>query len=299
MKLFNNLALAAFGVAALLLGSCDKTKPYDVDVAPAYAHFVGKSVQVYEVIDNTTPAYSVQVGTTDVSTSDRTVTYKLSTPSGAIGGTHYTIASGNTNGTVTIKANEALAKIQVLADFATYDAGRVDTLIFSLSEPSVKPADFMDTVMLIIRSGCNEGDVTLSALTGNYANTNEDFGGAYGPYTTSITNATSTSATTGTIVVDNLFDAGWAPITFNLDWTNASNRLVTCDRQFSIAPASTVSTNPAYATWEVMVETAVAGPGTFSACNQTLTLKLRVGLLDPATGSGGWFGTPYTVNMAR
>jgi hypothetical protein len=48
-----------------------------------------------------------------------------------------------------------------------------------------------------------------------------------------------------------------------------------------------------------MVETAVAGPGTFSACNQTVTLKLSVGILDPATGNGGWFGTPYTVNMAR
>jgi hypothetical protein len=299
MKLFNNLALAAFGAAALLLGSCDKTKPYDVDVAPAYAHFVGKSVQVYEVIDNTTPAYSVQVGTTDVSSSDRTITYKLTSPSGAIGGTHYTIASGNTNGTVTIKANDAIAKIQVLADFATYNAGRIDTLIFSLSEPSVKPADFMDTVMLVIRSGCNEGDVTLSALGGDYENTNEDFGGAYGPYTTSITSTTAVSATTGTIVVDNIFDAGWAPITFNLDWTDPTNRIVTCVRQFSIAPASTVSTNPAYAGYEVMVETAVAGPGTFSACNQTLTLKLRVGLLDPNTGSGGWFPTPYTVSMAR
>lgn len=299
MKLFNNLTLVAFAAVALLLGSCDKTKPYDIDVAPPYAHFVGKATQLYEVIDNTTPAYKVGVGSTDVSGSDRIVTYKVTSPSGAIGGTHYTIASGNNAGTVTIKAGEAVANINVLADAASYIAGRKDTLVFSLSTPSMKPADFMDTVVLIIRSGCNEGNVTIADLNGDYDNTNEDFGGPYGPYTTSITSATSTSATTGTIVVDNIFDAGWNPITFNLDWTNSSNRLVTCDRQFGIAPASTVSSNPAYATWEVMVETAVAGPGTFSACNQTVTLKLRVGLLDPATGNGGWFGTPYTVNMAR
>jgi len=299
MKLFNNLTLAAFAAVALLLGSCDKTKPYDVDVAPPFAHFVGKATQLYEVVDNTTPAYKVQVGSTDVSGSDRNVTYKVTSPSGAIGGTHYTIATGNNAGTVTIKKGEAIANITVQADLATYIGGRKDTLVFSLAEPSMKVADFMDTVVLIIRSGCNEGLVTIADLEGDYDNTNEDFGGPYGPYTTSILSTTSTSATTGTIVVDNIFDAGWNPITFNLDWTNSSNRLVTCDRQFGIAPASTVSSNPAYATWEVMVETAVAGPGTFSACNQTVTLKLRVGLLDPASGNGGWFSTPYTVSMAR
>jgi hypothetical protein len=299
MKLFNNLTLVAFAAVALLLGSCDKTKPYDVDVAPPFAHFVGKATQLYEVVDNTTPAYKVQLGSTDVSGSDRVVTYKVTSPSGAIGGTHYTIATGNNAGTVTIKGGEAIANITVQADLATYIGGRKDTLVFSLSEPSMKIADFMDTVVLVIRSGCNEGLVTIADLSGDYDNTNEDFGGPYGPYTTTITSATSTSATTGTIVVDNIFDAGWAPITFNLDWTNSSNRLVTLDRQFGIAPASTVSSNPAYTGWEVMVETAVAGPGTFSACNQTVTLKLRVGILDPATGNGGWFGTPYTVNMAR
>ena len=221
MKLFNNLTLVAFAAVALLLGSCDKTKPYDVDVAPAFAHFVGKSNQIYEVIDNTTPAYKVKLGSTDVSGSDRVVTYKVTSPSGAIGGTQYTIATGNDSGTVTIKAGEAIANITVQADLATYLSGRKDTLIFSLAEPSMKITDFMDTVVLIIRQGCNEGLVKLAELGGDYDNTNEDFGGAAGPYTTSITSTDSISPTSGTIVVDNIFDAGWAPITFNLDWSNS------------------------------------------------------------------------------
>lgn len=300
MKLLNNLSLIASVSAALLLTSCDKTKPYDVEVPPAQAHFVGKEVQVYSAADNPTPVYDLQVGTTDVAQTDRTVTYKVSSPSGAVGGTQYTIATGNTTGTVTIPAGKAIANIKVQADYNAYVSGRKDTLMFTLAEPSIKPAGFMDTVYLIIRGACFEGDVNLNDLLGDYENTNEDFGGAYGPYTTTIASVNQTSATTGDIVVENIYDFGWNPITFTLDWTDAANRTVTLAMQQGIAPASTVTSNPAYATWLVMVgPSPTAGPGTFSICNQTLTLKIRVGLKDPASPAGGWFSTPYTVNMAR
>ncbi len=300
MKIINNLSLIALLAVAFLLGSCDKTKPYDVITAPPQAHFVGKEVQIYKADVNPTPVYNVVVGTTDVSNADRSVTYKVTPISAATPGTQYSIASGNTTGTVTIKAGEAVANIAVQADYASYTNGRKDTLMFTLAEPSVKPAGFLDTVYLILRGPCFEGDVTLTDLLGDYANTNENFGGAYGPYTTSISSVNQTSATTGDIVVENIYDYGWAGITFHLDWTDPANRTVTLDRQTDIASATTVTSNPAYSTYFVMVgPSPTAGPGTFSICNQTITLKIRVGLNDPTSTPLGWFSTPYTVNMAR
>lgn len=300
MKRINNLSLLTILAFTLLLASCDKTKPYEIEVPPAQAHFVGKAIQVYAAEINPAPDFNLQVGTTDVAGSDRTVNYKAVCLSGAVAGVEYSIPSGNTTGTVTIKAGEAIANIVIKADYASYASGRKDTLMFSLTEPSVKPAAFMDTVYVIIRGACFEGNVDLNELLGDYDNTNEDFGGPYGPYTTSITNATQTSPTTGTIVVENIFDAGWAPITFDLDWTNPANRKVTLITQTGIAPASTVSTNPAYATFLVQVgPRTTAADGTFSICNQTLSLKIRVGLTDANLTSLGWFGTAYTVNMAR
>jgi hypothetical protein len=301
MKRINILSLLYILAVTFLLASCDKTKPYEIEVPPAQAHFVGKATQVYAAETNPAPEFKLQVGTTDVSGSDRTVTYKVACLSGAVAGTEYNIPSGNTSGTVTIKAGKAIAEIAIQADYASYVSGRKDTLMFSLSEPSVKPAGFMDTVYVIIRGACFEGNVNLDDLLGDYDNTNEDFGGPYGPYTTSITSVNQTSATTGTIVVDNIFDAGWAPITFTLDWTDPANRKVTLALQTNIGPATTVSSNPAYATYLVMVGPAptAVGPGTFSICNQTLTLKIRVGLTDPTPTPLGWFSTPYTVNMAR
>jgi hypothetical protein len=297
----NHLSLIAVVAMTFMLGSCDKTQPYDVEIPPAQAHFVGKEIQVYKAETASTPAYNVTVGTTDVATTDRTVTYKVTSPSGAVGGTQYTIATGNETGAVTIKAGEATANIVVKADFNAYISGRKDTLIFSLQEPSIKPAGFMDTVVLVVRGACFEGDVNLSELLGDYANTNEDLSGsAYGPYPTAISSVTPTSATTGTIVVENIFDFGWAPITFDLDWTNPSNRTVTLAQQLNIAPASTLTSNPAYANSFVMVgPSPSAGPGTFSICNQTLTLKIRLGLNDAPASPLGWFNAAYTVTMAR
>lgn len=300
MKRINNLSLLTILAFTFLLASCDKTKPYEIEVPPAQAHFVGKAVQVYAAETNPAPEFNLQVGTTDVAGSDRTVTYKVECLSGAVAGTQYNIPSGNTSGTITIKAGEAIGEIAIQADYASYVSGRKDTLMFSLTEPSVKPAAFMDTVYVIIRGACFEGNVDLNELLGDYDNTNEDFGGPYGPYTTSITSVNQTSATTGTIVVENIFDNGWAPITFDLDWTNPANRKVNLIRQTGIAPASTVSSNPAYATYLVMVGPRTASPdGTFSICNQTLSLKIRVGLSDASFATVGWFSTPYTVNMAR
>ena len=299
MKRINNLSLLTILAFTFLLASCDKTKPYEIEVPPAQAHFVGKAIQVYAAETNPAPEFNLQVGTTDVAGSDRTVTYKVECLSGAVPGTQYNIPSGNTSGTITIKAGEAIGEIAIQADYASYVSGRKDTLMFSLTEPSLKPASFMDTVYVIIRGACFEGNVSLNDLLGDYDNTNEDFGGPYGPYTTSITSVNQTSATTGTIVVENIFDNGWAPITFSLDWTDPTNRKVNLLTQTGIAPASTVSSNPAYATYLVQVGPRTTSPdGTFSICNQTLSLKIRVGLSDATFATIGWFGTAYTVNMA-
>ena len=296
----------------MLLTGCDKTKPYDITVAPSQAHFIGSKNQSYVAVSDPSPMYFIELGTTDVSGSDRTITYKLNSGNAVIG-THFTIDGSSSNtGTVTIRANQATAKIGITAVASFYTnqstgigTGRKDTLVFTLSEPSVPSAGFMDTVKLVIKGACFEGDVNLNELLGDYENTNEDFGGAYGPYKTTISSVTQTSPTTGDIVVENLWDAtpAWAPIKFTLDWTDPANRtcVVSPSPQMDIAPASTVTSNAAYATWNVMIAQSTAlGSGTFSICNQTLTLNMRVGLRNPAPpNQGGYFSTPYIVNMAR
>ena len=298
MKLINSISLIAIIAVAFLLGGCDKTKPYDVEVAPPEVHFVGNKTQSYSAANNPTPVFNLQIGTTDVAKTDRTVTYKVTCTSGAVAGTQYSIATGNASGTVTIRAGEALGSIPVQAVYSEYANGRKDTLVFTLEQPSLKPSGFLDTVKLVIRGACFEGTVDLNDFLGTYANTNEDFGGAYGPYTTTISSVTQTSPTTGSVVVENIWDNGWAPITFDLDWTDPANRVVSLLQQDNIADGSTVNPNYAGSNVTVTNPSATYFPnvrGTFSVCNQTLVLKMRVCVLP----LGCFSSTLYTVNMAR
>jgi len=302
MKRIHQLFVTVASAATLLLASCDRTKPYTIEVPPAEAHFVGKLNQTYTVQDNATSQYKLSLGTTNISSSDRTISYKVTPITSIAPGTGYTIATGNTTGTITVPAGQALAEIIIKAPFAAYatDPNRKDTLMFTLSEPSVKVAGFQDTVYLTLRGQCLESNVVVAELLGDYDNTSEDLdGSAYGPYQTKITSAVATSPTTATIVVENIFDAGWAPITFTLDWSDPNNRTVTQDIQTNIGLGSTlVGAASPYANWQVQVGPGTAS-GTFSACDQSLELNIGLGVLDPATGQGGFFNAEYIVTMQR
>ena len=205
--------------ATILLVSCNKTKLYDFEYPSSEAHFLGAKNQSYQILSATQPVYKVDLGTTDVTQADREVSYKVTSPTGAIGGTHYTIATGNTAGKILIPAGKSIANISVQGFFAPYNAtGRKDTLVFIITEPSIKSSSFSDTVKLSLRGSCFEGDIVLSELLGNYANTRETFGTSpYGPYLTKITAAVSTGVKTARITVTNIWDNGWGPIQFDLD----------------------------------------------------------------------------------
>jgi hypothetical protein len=139
-------------------------------------------------------------------------------------------------------------------------------------------------------------NANLSALAGSFNNTNDDFDGTlYGPYATSVSSYTNTTATSGTITVENIFDFGWAPITFKLDWSNPNNPTVTLDQQEGLAGGSTLGLDDTY---QVMVRAFAGENGTYSVCNQTIQLKMQVGVKD-ANGAGFWASFIYIVNMAR
>jgi hypothetical protein len=268
------------------MNACKKTEA--LTIPPEQVHFMGVAAGTYSV---TAPGvvYKIPIGLTTVSGSARNITISVTSKTGAVEGTHYSI---NTK-SLTIAAGKAVDTIVVSGVFAQYQSGRKDTLVFTVQGDGVAKSDYNSTFTLAMRGPCFEGDVDLNQLLGAYLNTNEDFGGPYGPYTTTISAITQApGATTGTIRVTNIFDAGWNPITFTLDWTNPAARTVTLVSQSGIGNAGTISAT--YAGQDITVRPFAGQVGTFSICNQTLTLKMQLGV----TGVG-FFGTLYTVTMAR
>jgi hypothetical protein len=296
MKKINYIISGSIGLLVVMGGlfvGCKKENT--LVVAPAQAHFIGNRNQSYSITTNPATPYKITIGTTDVSSSDRPITVNVTSSTGAVAGTHYNL-SGVNGKTLVIPAGKATAEITVTGILAQYNSGRKDTLMFTLSSPSVDPAKFSDTVKLLLRGPCFEGDVVLSEFIGAYANTVETFGAGspYGPYTTTISSVNQLTPTTGTVTVTNIWDNGWSPITFTLDWTNPAARTATVVTQTAIGGSNAGDLNPAYAGQTIQVRPFAGQPGTFSACNGTLTLRMQLGV----TGVG-FFGSLYTVNMAR
>jgi hypothetical protein len=300
MKSFSkyNLFIALI-LATLFFGGCDKNKLYEFDYPTSEAHFTGAKNQSMQILSATQAPQKIEFGTTDVASTDRLITYKLTSPTGAVAGTHYNIIGGAA-GSITMPAGQSIASISVQGIFAAYNAtGRKDTLIFTISEPSLKSSVFSDTVKLALRGSCFEGDIVLAELLGNYANTRETFGTSpYGPYLTKITAATSTGLKTARITVTNIWDNGWGPLQFDLDWNDPANPMATVVAQAAIAGSNAGDLSATYNGQTIAVRAPSAAlavtPPTYSYCLGKFTLKMQLGV----TGVG-FFGSLYTVNMAR
>jgi hypothetical protein len=274
-KKINISVLASIGLFFLALTGCDKNKPYETEMPPALVHFTSNTVnQDYYVEDAATSTYSIEVGTTDVSSVDRTVTFKVSSPTGAVSGTHYSMVT--TGNTVTIPAGQTTANIVVHGIFAAYAAGtRTDTLQFVLSEPSVALADYNDTVKLVLRRYCT---VDLNEFSGLYT-CQDYYDGAPdgGPYTVALTPGTATG-TTGYVTLTGLWGIANPTVRINLNWTNPANFTTTVVRAnwFVHATYGQSVINP-------------SGTGTFSSCDNRFTIGYE------ATVSAGSFGKYISV----
>jgi len=214
-----NLLLPMLVIA--MVAGCQK--PDAVTIPPVESHFTFRSAGTYEVL-TANSRFSVPVGITTTQKTPTTVEFTITSPTGAVAGTHYTVGGGSNS--ITIPAGQAIGSIDILGSLAAYSSGRRDTLVITLSAKAggVSPLSTNTTYRLALRGPCFEGDVTLSTFLGAYNNTNEDFGGPYGPYRTTISAVRQLTATTGEITVTNIYDYGWNPAKFVLNWTNPAAR---------------------------------------------------------------------------
>jgi hypothetical protein len=280
-------------VVALGAYSCKKNNlVIDQDIeAPAYAKFNVKApadtAQVY-YIRNTNAPFKIPIGVTNVSSVDRTINLSYTSRT-AVAGQQY-----NAPTSVVIPAGQTLDTLEVQGLFAGYaSATRIDTLYIKITGGDVPASSYWKGYRLIMRKYC---DVDINAFDGDYDGTLEyTAAGAvgYGPYTTSISNITTTGATTATATIDNLYDYGGA-VNATFDWTNPAAFRVTIAEQNT--GALVVSGGVTYALWIRTNGTS----STFSSCENTVTVFIDAIAKNPTTGvSAGNFSTNYKITMFR
>ncbi|MGB3116545.1 MAG: hypothetical protein WBB11_09985 [Ferruginibacter sp.] len=285
-----SLATLTFG---LLLTSCKK-EAY-INTANQDAALFTKTSDNYFVENVTGDSYTGTIGVSRAVTTDTKIEFTVSSPTGAVEGVEYTIPEKF----VIIPAGQVLDSFKIFCDYAALNGGTHQ--LFLRFKTEVKSFVDADSCVINLMPSCDEANPLISILQGDYNNTNETLGtSAYGPYTTSISSTSPAGPTSATAVVENIFDSGWGPISFTLDWTDPNNRTTTVITQNAIPGSDAGSLNAAYAGLPVAVRPyATSGPGTYSACAQELTLNMQLGVGDGAGGVLGYFGVLYQVKLKR
>jgi hypothetical protein len=290
----NNIKCFAlfFFCAGILLVACRKG---DVITSPEQrSHFAMISSGNY-FINTPGEIYKIPLGITTVSSIDRTINISVTSPTGAVQGTHYTLNKTS----FIIPAGKAVDSIVVAGNYTQYTAGRKDSLIFKI-EPTDKggiaPIETNQTFTLLMRGPCFEGEInsSLQDLLGDYTRTRDTLAGVFDDlYSTTVKSATLTSPTTANIVIANIFNDGWNDLTFKLDWTDLNDRKVTQATQNAGGNAGVLFTGAAGQPFG-LASAAGGVTGTFSFCNQTIIIKGRLGIFGV-----GYAPNLYTVKLAR
>lgn len=291
--------LALTFLSGIVFIACSKDKERDdyLTIPPAQAHFANKTTGRFQV-SSTNQTYKIAVGVTNVENRDRVVNFSVSSNSGAVAGTHYTIAQTS----VTIPAGKTTDTIVLTANPALYPlGGRRDTLNFTILEPSVTPSTYNKSFRLVLSGPCQENVIDLQEFVGEYNGSTEDYlGTVSGPYTINVLSAVQTSPTSGILTINNIRDGEWQdPIKITLDWSNPSVRTVTAIENPAIAGTNAGSVYGATYNGRTLSARQYAGSpgtalGTFSICNQTISVDLQLGITAVGWGNG-WL----TLFLAR
>lgn len=238
--------------------SCEKDNK--ITPPPAAAEFaVNSFVGKYFIKNDPNSVFKIPVGITNISNEPRTVNFTVTSPTGATQGQQYTLSSNS----IVIPAGKSVDSISLQGIYAGYASRGIDTLVFQITSGN-DPGVFegYDTYKVILQKYC---DVNINDFVGTYTQSFDD--GTYGPYQIEVVSATSTGNTSGYLMISNLWDAGGStPIRVNLDWSDPSNFST------SIPAGQDLYVDGTYGPAKVKPN----GYGTFSSCNNTISLKYQV-----------------------
>ncbi|MFT3909937.1 MAG: hypothetical protein QM737_10960 [Ferruginibacter sp.] len=274
-KYFLKTFFAGVGIMLLSLYSCKKHNAVvdqDAIIPPPFAKFNVVPSPIYTTdstatyyVKSTGETFKLPVGITNVSDKDRTVKFTY-TSNSATQGVEY-----NAPTSITIPANSALVNLEISGLFAGINVGETDTLKVQIeATDDIAMSPYKNHFFIYMRKSC---PINFNDFEGAYPNT-YDNAGSYGPYATTVTpgSITMVTPTSATFTVENIWDPGYPVVTtVNADWTlDPDHPVVTIPDQEYIAPA------------DVWI-TGTATFGTFSACDQTITLRYT--LYDKPSGA--------------
>ncbi|MGJ7033402.1 hypothetical protein [Niabella hirudinis] len=167
MKLGITKIVSFICMAVVLIIACKRNS--ELNKPTTRAEFLSAS-GTYAIRNDPSSKFKIPVGLTNVTSEDRTISYTVSSPSGATAGQQYNIVK---NGSVVIPAGSAVDSIEVDGLFSGYTSRGKDTLIFNITGGTgVTPFSGASTYTLVMQKFC---PLVMSDFSGDFVIVQDDW----------------------------------------------------------------------------------------------------------------------------
>ena len=246
-----------FFVSVSVLASFSCKKP-DIATPPELAQFMAKGTVSYPVQNNANSVFKFGIGLTAPAKTARNVTFSISSPTGAVEGQQYTIASKS----ITIPAGQVIDSVSLKGIFNGFPSGRRDTLVFTITGGDVPALIGSDILKVVLQQFCPldmnifDGDfevledewadyapgtiVQLTKIGTNQFSFEYNESGAQPIIVTVNTTTNVTSVAKQVYTSANGYGLGYGPISVE-SVPSVDNIVVPCERTFSVRLKHTVA----------------------------------------------------------
>lgn len=155
-----SLTVGLLAILSVVIISCKKDKVVTPDQTVSLFG-AGGTTSSYLIPDDTNTVFKIGLGITKPSNADRTITFSISSPTGAAEGSQYTISSK----TITIPAGKVVDSVSLKGIFAGYPTGRRDTLVFKITGGDIPALVGSDVYKVVMQKFC---PLNMSVYSGNF-----------------------------------------------------------------------------------------------------------------------------------
>lgn len=166
-KISSRLLMAGLLSIFSILYGCKKDKVVTPDQAVSLFG-AGGTTSTYLVPDDSNSVFKIGLGLTKPASSDKSITFSITSPTGAVEGAQYTVSSK----TITISTGKVVDSVSLKGIFGGYPTGRRDTLVFKITGGDIPALIGSDVYKVVLQKFCQ---LDMGIFFGNFEVLQDDW----------------------------------------------------------------------------------------------------------------------------
>lgn len=162
-----SLTVGLLSLLSVVVISCKKDKVVTPDQTVSLFG-AGGTTSTYLVPEDPNSVFKIGLGITKPANAERRITISITSPTGAVEGSQYTISSK----TITIPAGKVVDSVSLKGIFAGYPTGRIDTLVLKITGGDIPALVGSDVYKVVLQKFC---PLDMSVFSGDFEVLQDDW----------------------------------------------------------------------------------------------------------------------------